>query len=222
LIRSVAKFRKRIENSHTIFLGLGDRQIFSSNLSRYRHRGSLANQLPRLDSQEPSPKISAACRFTAPAAEGYFGYVLRVGIRLLFFYLVLAIGVQMATQLECCTECSLQTSTGDAPLVDDLWCSTELHNDHSLLGQPAGICDAHLYRFRRRFHDRQSPYLTWHRVLLAKLQSRGTDDFPVGADLTRIFLEQFIPAVEVKLLEKSRLCIVPWRSRYCRRRILIE
>jgi P-type conjugative transfer protein TrbL len=39
-----------------------------------------------------------ANRFTAPAAEGYFGYVLRVGVRLLFFYLVLAVGVQMATQ----------------------------------------------------------------------------------------------------------------------------
>jgi type IV secretion system protein TrbL len=39
-----------------------------------------------------------ANRFTAPAAEGYFGYVLRVGVRLLFFYLVLAIGVQMASQ----------------------------------------------------------------------------------------------------------------------------
>jgi type IV secretion system protein TrbL len=37
-----------------------------------------------------------ANRFTAPAAEGYFGYVIRVGVRLLFFYLVLAIGVQMA------------------------------------------------------------------------------------------------------------------------------
>jgi P-type conjugative transfer protein TrbL len=38
-----------------------------------------------------------ANRFTAPAAEGYFGYVIRVGVRLLFFYLVLAIGVQMAS-----------------------------------------------------------------------------------------------------------------------------
>jgi type IV secretion system protein TrbL len=37
-----------------------------------------------------------ANRFTAPAAEGYFGYVIRVGVRLLFFYLVLAIGVGMA------------------------------------------------------------------------------------------------------------------------------
>jgi hypothetical protein len=39
-----------------------------------------------------------ANRSTAPAAEGYFGYVIRVGVRLLFFYLVLAIGVQMASQ----------------------------------------------------------------------------------------------------------------------------
>src|SRR6204780_1310839 len=39
-----------------------------------------------------------ANRFTAPAAEGYFGYVIRVGVRLLFFYLVLAIGVQMANE----------------------------------------------------------------------------------------------------------------------------
>jgi hypothetical protein len=39
-----------------------------------------------------------ANRFTAPAAEGYFGYVIRVGVRLLFFYLVLAIGVQIAGQ----------------------------------------------------------------------------------------------------------------------------
>jgi type IV secretion system protein TrbL len=39
-----------------------------------------------------------ANRFTAPAAEGYFGYVIRIGMRLLFFYLVLAIGVQMANQ----------------------------------------------------------------------------------------------------------------------------
>ncbi len=39
-----------------------------------------------------------ANRFTAPAAEGYFSYVVRVGVRLLFFYLVLAIGVQMTIQ----------------------------------------------------------------------------------------------------------------------------
>jgi hypothetical protein len=38
-----------------------------------------------------------ANRFTGPGAEGYFGYVIRVGFRLLFFYLVLAVGAQMAS-----------------------------------------------------------------------------------------------------------------------------
>jgi type IV secretion system protein TrbL len=37
-----------------------------------------------------------ANRFTAPAAEGYFGYIIKVGVRLLFFYLVLALGVMLA------------------------------------------------------------------------------------------------------------------------------
>jgi len=37
-------------------------------------------------------------RFTASASEGYFPFVIRVGVRLLFFYLVLAIGVQLANQ----------------------------------------------------------------------------------------------------------------------------
>lgn len=39
----------------------------------------------------------AGNRFTASAAEGYFPFVIRVGVRLLFYYLVLAIGVQIAT-----------------------------------------------------------------------------------------------------------------------------
>src|SRR5260370_20512262 len=34
-----------------------------------------------------------ANRFTAPAAEGYFGYVIKLGVRLLFFYLVLPLAV---------------------------------------------------------------------------------------------------------------------------------
>ena len=37
-------------------------------------------------------------RFTASAAEGYFPFVIRVGVRLLFFYLILGVGVQLATQ----------------------------------------------------------------------------------------------------------------------------
>ncbi len=37
-------------------------------------------------------------RFTASAAEGYFTNVIRIGTRLLFFYAVLAIGMQMVAQ----------------------------------------------------------------------------------------------------------------------------
>jgi len=37
-------------------------------------------------------------RFTASAAEGYFPFVIRVGVRLLFYYLVLAVGVHLANQ----------------------------------------------------------------------------------------------------------------------------
>ncbi len=37
-------------------------------------------------------------RFTASASEGYFTNVIRIGVRLLFFYAVLAIGMQMVTQ----------------------------------------------------------------------------------------------------------------------------
>src|SRR5712692_2185290 len=37
-----------------------------------------------------------ANRFTAPIAEGYFGYVIKVGIRILFFYLMLGIGLRIA------------------------------------------------------------------------------------------------------------------------------
>ncbi|HVA41587.1 MAG TPA: P-type conjugative transfer protein TrbL [Candidatus Binataceae bacterium] len=39
-------------------------------------------------------------RFTASAAEGYFTNVIRIGVRLLFFYAVLAIGMQMVAQWE--------------------------------------------------------------------------------------------------------------------------
>src|SRR5260370_28586970 len=38
-------------------------------------------------------------RFTAPIAVGYFGYVIKAGVLPLFFYLVLGIGVQIASPL---------------------------------------------------------------------------------------------------------------------------
>ena len=39
-------------------------------------------------------------RFTASASEGYFTNVIRIGVKLLFFYAVLAIGMQMVAQWE--------------------------------------------------------------------------------------------------------------------------
>lgn len=39
-----------------------------------------------------------ANRFTASSSEGYFSHVIRIGVRLLFFYAVLAVGVQLANQ----------------------------------------------------------------------------------------------------------------------------
>jgi type IV secretion system protein TrbL len=39
-------------------------------------------------------------RFTASAAEGYFTNVIRIGVRLLFFYAVLAVGMQMVAEWE--------------------------------------------------------------------------------------------------------------------------
>ena len=39
-------------------------------------------------------------RFTAPIAEGYFGYVIKVGVRLLFFYLMLGIGMTNRHRME--------------------------------------------------------------------------------------------------------------------------
>jgi type IV secretion system protein TrbL len=56
-----------------------------------------------------------ANRFTAPAAEGYFGYVIRVGVRLLFFYLVLAVGVQMATQWSAALEATCKPVPATLP-----------------------------------------------------------------------------------------------------------
>ena len=37
-------------------------------------------------------------RYTASAAEGYFPFVIRVGVRILFFYLVLGVGVGLANE----------------------------------------------------------------------------------------------------------------------------
>jgi hypothetical protein len=48
---------------------------------------------------------------TAPIAEEYFGYVIKAGVRLLFFYLVLGTGVKIATQWNSAPACAPATTT---------------------------------------------------------------------------------------------------------------
>jgi P-type conjugative transfer protein TrbL len=43
-------------------------------------------------------------RFTASASEGYFTNVIRIGVKLMFFYAVLAIGMQLVTQWQAALE----------------------------------------------------------------------------------------------------------------------
>ena len=55
-------------------------------------------------------------RFTASASEGYFTAVIRIGVKILFLYAVLAIGMHLVAQWEAALDGSLQTSDhGGAP-----------------------------------------------------------------------------------------------------------
>jgi type IV secretion system protein TrbL len=56
-------------------------------------------------------------RFTASAAEGYFTSVLRVGVKLLFFYAVLAIGMQMVAQWETGLAAACKPVTTAVPMI---------------------------------------------------------------------------------------------------------
>ena len=94
-----------------------------------------------------------ANRFTAPAAEGYFGYVIRVGVRLLFFYLVLAIGVQMANQWSAALTAACKPVPATLP-----WWTTYGVPPSSIMttvcsGTSSGRRHAHLYRICNRLHD---------------------------------------------------------------------
>src|ERR1700733_6004249 len=60
-------------------------------------------------------------RFTAPAAEGYFPFVIRVGVRLLFFYLVLGVGVQLATQWNAAIMAACKPVPEAVPLISSYY-----------------------------------------------------------------------------------------------------
>jgi hypothetical protein len=56
-------------------------------------------------------------RFTASASEGYFTNVIRVGVKLLFFYAVLAIAMQMVTQWEAALTAACKPVVTAVPLI---------------------------------------------------------------------------------------------------------
>ncbi len=56
-------------------------------------------------------------RFTASASEGYFTNVIRIGVKLLFFYAVLAIGMQIVTQWEAALAAACKPVTTALPMV---------------------------------------------------------------------------------------------------------
>lgn len=56
-------------------------------------------------------------RFTASAAEGYFTNVIRIGVKLLFFYAVLAIGMQMVAQWQADLAAACKPVTTAVPMI---------------------------------------------------------------------------------------------------------
>lgn len=60
-------------------------------------------------------------RFTASAAEGYFPFVIRVGVRLLFFYLVLGVGVQLANQWNAALTAACNPISEPLPLISSYY-----------------------------------------------------------------------------------------------------
>jgi type IV secretion system protein TrbL len=56
-------------------------------------------------------------RFTASASEGYFTNVIRIGVRLLFFYAVLAIAMQMVVQWQAALAAACKPVTTAVPMI---------------------------------------------------------------------------------------------------------
>jgi type IV secretion system protein TrbL len=63
-------------------------------------------------------------RFTASASEGYFTNVIRVGVKLLFFYAVLAIAMQMVTQWEAALTAACKPVVTAVPLITSYYVPT--------------------------------------------------------------------------------------------------
>ncbi len=109
-------------------------------------------------------------RFTAPIAEGYFGYVIKVGVRLLFFYLMLGIGIRIATGWSDAVIAACVPTTATLPWYAT-WRGPTHKNHHHRLQRTVelasstyarfGLCNSHdrhgrcsLDRCRHRQRDR--------------------------------------------------------------------
>ena len=60
-------------------------------------------------------------RFTASASEGYFTNVIRIGVKLLFFYAVLAIGMQMVAQWQAALAAACKPVTTAVPMISSYY-----------------------------------------------------------------------------------------------------
>ncbi len=56
-------------------------------------------------------------RFTASASEGYFTNVIRIGVKLLFFYAVLSIGMQMVAQWQAALAAACKPVSAAVPMI---------------------------------------------------------------------------------------------------------
>ena len=109
-------------------------------------------------------------RYTASAAEGYFPFVIRVGVRLLFYYLVLAVGMQLVNQWNAALEAACKPVSAAVPLIYSYYvppskimttvCSGGL-STHDMLDYTIGclgLCvhdrrhSANSFQLGRRFH----------------------------------------------------------------------
>ena len=94
-------------------------------------------------------------RWTASIAEGYFSYVIRVGTRLLFFYLVLGIGMQIATQWQAAL-LRLAIPSQPSSLVVDIRLAAETNRDNRVLEHRTRPRDAESHRNVDRFPHRHA------------------------------------------------------------------
>jgi hypothetical protein len=62
-------------------------------------------------------------RFTASAAEGYFTNVIRIGVKLMFFYAVLAIGMQLVAQWETALAAACKPVSAAVPMISSYFVS---------------------------------------------------------------------------------------------------